>query len=129
MIELLGLIIVFLDLKSTISISIFNINYDFFFLGNTVKDLSIPFFNFFEKSHLLYFMNVLNFIKYIFYSNIKNIMLHLYYYVFQFFLIVVYNNGTNKFVKNYIYYYYILKKSVLKIKKYIMLGYIKKWRF
>ena len=71
-------------------------------------------------------MNVLNFIKYIFYSNIKNIMLHLYYYVFQFFLIVVYNNGTNKFVKNYIYYYYILKKSVLKIKKYIMLGYIKK---
>jgi hypothetical protein len=67
--------------------------------------------------------------KYIIYSNIKKIMLHIYYYILQLFLIVVYNNMPNKFVKDYIYYYYTLEKSILRIKKYIMLGYVKRWRF
>lgn len=81
---------------------------------------------FFEKNHLLYFFNIFNFIKYIFYCNIKKIINYIYYYIIQIFLILIYNNMPNKFIKTYIYYYYILKKNLMQFIKYIMLGYVKK---
>lgn len=126
MTEFLSLIFVFFEVKIVFNTDAVNTTYNFFFFENQGKDLGNHLFNFFEKTHILYYMNMLNFIKYFFYSNIKKIMLHVYYYVLQLFLIIVYNNMPNKFVKDYLYYYYTIEKSVLKIKKYIMLGYIKK---
>lgn len=129
MTNLSSLIIAFVGLKMQINIEFITIFWDHFFYEIFVKDLEDSVFGIFDKNHCLYYMNMFNFIKYIFYSNIKKIMLYVYYYIIQIFLIIVYNNMPNKFVKDYLYYYYILKQSILQTKKYIMLGYVKKWRF
>lgn len=84
---------------------------------------------FFEKNQLLYFFNIFNFIKYIFYCNIKKFINYIYYYIIQIFLILIYNNMPNTIANNYIYFYYVLKKKLIQTLKYIMLGYVKKWRF
>lgn len=86
-------------------------------------------FGFFEKNNLLYFFNIFNFMKYIFYCNIKKVINYIYYYIIQIFLILIYNNMPNKVVNNYLYYYYVLKKNLMQSIKYIMIGYVKKWRF
>ena len=129
MAELLKFIFVIIEIKIEFGPAETKITYNSLFFENPGKDIGSNLFNVFEKNYLLYFMNIFNFIKYICYSNVKKIMLHVYYYILQLFLIIIFNNMPNKFVKDYLYYHYTLKKSIFKIKKYIMLGYIKKWRF
>jgi len=119
MFDFLSLIIVFFEYK----IQINNIFFEVFFYDRFLDNYL---FYLFDKNNLLNYLNILNFIKYICYSNIKKIMLYIYYYIIQLFLIIVYNNMPNKFVKTYLYYYYILKNNILQGKKYIMLGYVKK---
>jgi hypothetical protein len=102
---------------------------EFFFFQQNTKNIEDHLFGFFDKDQILYYMNIFNFIKYICYSNIKKLTLYVYYYIIQIFLIVVYNNMPNIIVKNYIYYYYTLKKNSIFYIKYVMLGYVKKWRF
>lgn len=119
-----NLIFAILEFKIQIKAELINIFFDYFFYDKLYMENYL--FNIFDKNKLLYYLNMYNFLKYIFYSNIKNIMLHIYYYIIQIFLFLVYNNMPNKFVKNYIYNYYIFKKSLFQLKKYIMLGYVKK---
>ena len=125
MFNFLSLINVFFESKIQINLD----SYIFIELFFNDKALDTYLFGFFDKNSLLNCMNIFNFIKYICYSNIKKIMLYIYYYIIQIFLIVVYNNMPNKFVKIYLNYYYIFKNNILQGKKYIMLGYVKKWRF
>lgn len=85
--------------------------------------------NLISKKDILYWLNIYNFIYYLCYKWIKTFLINLYFYMIQFFLIFIYNNMPNKLLVNYIYYYYIIKKFILKCYKYLIMGYIKPLRF
>lgn len=77
-----------------------------------------------SKKDVLYWLNIYNFIYYLFYKWIKNFLINLYFYMIQFFLVFIYNNMPNKFIKSSIYYI-LLKKITWQEKSYKLLKYLK----
>ncbi len=87
--------------------------------------------NLISKKDILYWLNIYNFIYYLCYKWIKTFLINLYFYMIQFFLIFIYNNMPNNFVKSSMYY--IMLTKIRLQEKIIMFSiYVKKersWRY
>ena len=77
-----------------------------------------------SKKDVLYWLNIYNFIYYLCYKWIKTFLINLYFYMIQFFLIFIYNNMPNKFIKSSIYYI-LLEKIIWKDRLTRLLKHIK----
>lgn len=80
--------------------------------------------NLISKKDILYWLNIYNFIYYLCYKWIKTFLINLYFYMIQFFLIFIYNNMPNKFIKSSIYYI-LLEKIIWKDRLTRLLKHIK----
>ena len=84
-----------------------------------------------SKKDVLYWLNIYNFIYYLFYKWVKTLMINIYFYTIQIFLIFIYNNMPNKFVKTSMYYIMlkkiIWKEKVIKFFKHVKMNRL--WRY
>lgn len=85
--------------------------------------------SFFDKNDIILLINLINLLYYNLYKICKNISLSLYFYYIQFYLIFIYNNTSNKFLKNYFYYFFLWKKNILYFCRFILRRIIKKRRW
>ena len=72
--------------------------------------------NLVNKEWLLNLLNLLNFLNYLLYKNIKLILINLYCYVIQFYIIIIYRNLPNSFWKIYFNYSFMFRCYILKQK-------------
>lgn len=82
-----------------------------------------------NKQNILYWLNIINFINYTMYKNIKLIIINIFYYIIQFYIIFIHSNMPNIFLKKYFYYFYELNRYIKRHKKYIFKRYLKKRKF
>lgn len=79
-------------------------------------------FYYINKQSILYWLNILNFLNYTIYKYTKFIIINLYYYIIQWYIMFIHSNMPNIFLKNYYYIFYKLKKYL----KYIYKRFIKR---
>lgn len=103
-------------------------DFDNLFFQNIINSNWIEFYVL-QKDKILYWINIYNFIHYILYKRLKFLMINIYYYFIQMFLLFIYNNMPNFFVGSYIYYYYRVKNTFFYYKKYLSMRFVKPYRF
>lgn len=85
--------------------------------------------NLVNKQSILNWLNILNLLNYLLYKYVKLILINLYCYIIQFYVIIIYRNLPNSFWKIYFEYSIIFRSFILKQKVYLMKRFIKMARF